>query len=67
MEMDILVKLLFREIVSHNLKLWRGLLERNVMMDYEIKMKFNAIGGLMAAMVVIPESEPVGGLFISEI
>jgi len=33
MEMDTLVKLLFGEIVSHNLKLWRGL-ERDVMMGY---------------------------------
>jgi len=33
MEIDALVRLLIRERVSHNSKLWIGL-ERNVMMDY---------------------------------
>jgi len=39
MEMDVLVQLLFTgEIVSQNLKLWRGL-KCNVMMFYNYEMK----------------------------
>ena len=41
MKVDTLIILLFGETVAHNLKLWRGLERKVVMMQMDYEMKYN--------------------------